>query len=125
MLGCDPSESFLARARELAAHLPSLSFRSRDGRQLDLPAASQDVVVLHTTLCHVPEPERVLAEAARVLRRGGWLAVFDGDYATATVAVTASDPLQSWVEGFRRCAAALRADWCRARRCPEGGGPAS
>lgn len=101
VLGCDPSEVFLARARVLAAHLPNLSFRGGDGRQLDVPSASLDAVVLHTTLCHVPEPERVLAEAARVLRRGGWLAVFDGDYATATVAVAAGDPLQSCVEVFR------------------------
>jgi arsenite methyltransferase len=37
-----------------------------------------------------------------VLRPGGWLAVFDGDYATTTVATGPADPLQAcaqaWVE---------------------------
>jgi SAM-dependent methyltransferase len=53
------------------------------------------VVVFHTILCHVPGPHLALAEAARVLRPGGWLAVFDGDYATTTLALHPSDPLQA------------------------------
>ena len=43
-----------------------------------------DVLVFHTVLCHVPEPEVAIGEAHRVLRAQGCLAVFDGDYATAT-----------------------------------------
>ncbi|HET6750672.1 MAG TPA: methyltransferase domain-containing protein [Actinomycetes bacterium] len=42
--------------------------------RVDSPArrgAVTDVVVCHTVLCHVPEPDRVLAEAFRVLRSGG------------------------------------------------------
>jgi hypothetical protein len=40
------------------------------------------------------------AEAARVLRPGGWLAVFDGDYATTTVALHPSNPLQAYAAAF-------------------------
>jgi SAM-dependent methyltransferase len=58
------------------------------------------VVVFHTILCHVPGPHLALAEAARVLRPGGWLAVFDGDYATTTVALHPSDPLQACAAAF-------------------------
>ena len=53
-----------------------------DARALDLPDGHFDVVVAHTLLSHVDEPVRVLEEARRVLRPGGTLVVFDGDYAT-------------------------------------------
>ena len=53
------------------------------------------------TLCHVPEPELVLAEAWRVLRAGGSLAVCDGDYATVTVALGDWDPLQDCIEAVK------------------------
>jgi len=92
--GVDPSPLFVARARELAAGLP-VAFAVGDGRALDLPAASFDAVVFHTALCHVPDPARALAEAHRVLRPGGTVAVFDGDYATITLARDAGDPLQA------------------------------
>jgi ubiquinone/menaquinone biosynthesis C-methylase UbiE len=71
-----------------------------DARALELKGQSVDVVVFHTTLCHVPGPHLALAEAARVLRPGGWLTVFDGDYATTTVALHPSDPLEACAAAF-------------------------
>jgi ubiquinone/menaquinone biosynthesis C-methylase UbiE len=95
--GVDPSPLFVERARELAGDAP-VDFAVGDGRALELDDASVDAVVLHTALCHVPEPERALAEAHRVLRPDGQIAVFDGDYATMTLALDARDPLQSCAE---------------------------
>jgi len=43
----------------------------------------------------------LLAESFRVLRPRGWLAVFDGDYATATVATGDFDPLEACINAFR------------------------
>jgi hypothetical protein len=43
----------------------------------------------------------VLAESFRLLRPAGRLAVFDGDYATITLANGPVDPLQSCPEAFR------------------------
>jgi ubiquinone/menaquinone biosynthesis C-methylase UbiE len=95
VVGLDPAPAFLEKARELAGDLANLSFVEGDARALPLEDDSFDVVVFHTTLCHVPEPETALAEASRVLRPGGLLAVFDGDYATTTLASGDFDPLQA------------------------------
>ena len=98
--GVDPSPVFLDRARELSASVANLSFRQGDGRDLPLPDGSFDLAVLHTVLSHVPGPEVVLAQAFRVLRPGGALAVFDGDYNTVSVATGPADPLQACVDAF-------------------------
>jgi ubiquinone/menaquinone biosynthesis C-methylase UbiE len=95
VVGVDPAPSLLSKARDLAAGLPNISFEEADGRSLPFEADSFDIVVFDSTLSHVPEPERALAEAHRVLRPLGWLATFDGDYSTTTVALCDHDPLQA------------------------------
>ena len=97
VVGVDPCDLFVERARALAA-AQNLTFVVGDGRDLEFADDSFDVVVFHTTLCHVPECERALAEAHRVLQPGGRLVIFDGDYATTTVATHANDPLQTCVD---------------------------
>lgn len=96
--GIDPASSLLAKARELAQHLPNVTFEEADGRSLPFDDDSFDVVLFDSTVSHVPEPDRALAEAFRVLHPSGWLALFDGDYATATVALSDHDPLQACVD---------------------------
>lgn len=81
VVGVDVASSSLNKARDL----PNVAFREADGRSLPFEDETFDVVVFDSTLSHVPGPERVLAEAFRVLRQPGWLAAFDGDYATTTV----------------------------------------
>lgn len=99
-VGLDPSPVFIARARELAAGVPQLRFELGDGRDLAYPDASFDVVVYHTTLTHLPDVERCLSEACRVLAPGGALAIFDGDYASVSFGTSDSDPLQAVVSAF-------------------------
>jgi ubiquinone/menaquinone biosynthesis C-methylase UbiE len=97
--GVDSGELFIDRARELADD-ERLRFLVGDARKLEFPDESFDAVVFHNTLCHIPECERVLAEARRVVRPGGSLTVFDGDYVSATVAIREEDPLQKCMDAF-------------------------
>jgi ubiquinone/menaquinone biosynthesis C-methylase UbiE len=94
VLGVDPSPVFIAKARELAGQAQNLTFQEADGRALSCKDSIFDAVLFHTTLCHVPHPEQAISEALRVLRPGGSLAIFDGDYATTSVAIGNFDPLQ-------------------------------
>jgi SAM-dependent methyltransferase len=100
-VGVDPSPVFVARARELARDLTAIAFEEADGRALPFAAGTFDAVIFHTTLCHVPDPAVALQEAVRTLRPGGCLAVFEGDYATGTLATRAGDPLEACAEAFR------------------------
>jgi SAM-dependent methyltransferase len=68
-----------------------IDFRVGDAHGLELPEGDFDMVVMHTLISHVADRASVLAEARRLLRPGGRLAVFDGDYASLTSATDAPD----------------------------------
>jgi SAM-dependent methyltransferase len=100
VVGVDTAESLLGRASELAAHIDNVSFEVADARSLPFEDGSFDAVVFDSTLSHVPEPDRAVAEAFRVLGPEGLLAAFDGDYATTTVALGDHDPVQACVDAM-------------------------
>jgi arsenite methyltransferase len=100
VVGVDQLEPFLERGRELAADMPNVSFEQADARDLPFGDASFDAVVLHTLLTHVPGPEGVLAEVHRVLKPGGSVAIYDGDFTTMSVATADDDPLQACIDAF-------------------------
>ncbi len=98
VIGIDQSPVLVDAARRLADEAgvgERVDFRVGDIHALDVPAASVDAVVAHTTLSHVSDPLMVLSEAERVLRPGGVFAAFDGDYG-------------SWTFGYRDHAVARR-----------------
>jgi SAM-dependent methyltransferase len=76
--GVDPSEGFLAVAR---ARVPAATFHRADARDLQLPAATADVVVSGLALNFVPEPAAAVAEFVRVARGGAMVAAYVWDYA--------------------------------------------
>jgi ubiquinone/menaquinone biosynthesis C-methylase UbiE len=100
VLGVDSAPSLLDRARTLAGDLENVEFEVGDARSLSFADDAFDVVVFDSTLSHVPGPDVALAEAYRVLRPAGALGVFDGDYATVTVALGEHDPLQRCVDAM-------------------------
>jgi len=75
VLAVDLTPAMLRQA--MARARPGIDFRVMDGMALDLPDASFDAAILHMVLEVIPDPLRCLREAARVLRQGGRLAVFD------------------------------------------------
>lgn len=100
VIGVDLAQSLLDKAAENSAHLPNVRYERSDGRSLPFEDRAFDAVVFDSTLSHVPAPDRALNEAFRVLRAGGLLVVFDGDYATTTVALADYDPLQACVDAM-------------------------
>ena len=94
--GIDLSPYLVEAARRLADDEGlggRVEFRSGDTRDLDIHDGKFDAVVAHTLVSHVPEALTVLKEAGRVVKPGGLIAVFDGDYASMTFAL--DDPVQS------------------------------
>ena len=74
----DVAPGMVRAARAEAARLGTgIEVRTLDAHALDLPDASFDVVLLHLLLAVVPDPEAAVSEAARVLRPGGRMAIFD------------------------------------------------
>jgi len=83
--GIDQSPHFIAAAKRLGAGVAArVEFAVADAHELPFPDACFDAAVAHTLVSHVRDPIAVLAEAARVVRPGGSVAVFDGDYASLT-----------------------------------------
>ncbi len=75
-VGLDLTTEMLARALPRAAPLDFRPLRG-DAQRLPFADASFDAVVLHLILAVVPTPALCLGEAARVVRPGGELLVFD------------------------------------------------
>ena len=75
VLATDLTPAMLRQARAHAR--PGVELRVMDGMDLDLPDQAFDAAILHMVLEVIPDPVRCLREAARVLRPGGRLAVFD------------------------------------------------
>jgi len=72
----DFNAAMLSRAQPRGEHL-NITFVLGDSMSLPFADASFDHVVLHLIVAVVPEPQRALAEAARVLKPGGTILLFD------------------------------------------------
>jgi SAM-dependent methyltransferase len=73
---------WLAEALALAGDTPSYSSRPTSRTPLPLADASADRVLCHDVLECLPDPDALVAEAARILRPGGRLVLAHTDYDT-------------------------------------------
>ena len=79
-IGIDASEVMLREAQRRSAEPPRLA--QADAADLPIATASVDGCRIERVLIHVISPHRVLAEVARVVRPGGFLAAFEPDWST-------------------------------------------
>jgi 2-polyprenyl-3-methyl-5-hydroxy-6-metoxy-1,4-benzoquinol methylase len=89
IVGSDFSRAFIDAAKRIAAAegLGSrIEFKVTDAQNAGDADASYDAVVCHTLVSHVPSPDAVLGQAARLVKPGGTVVVFDGDYASLAFA---------------------------------------
>ena len=79
VVAIDRSAAVLARARELARRrrVTNITWKKGDLTALPLENESVDVVLLSQALHHAREPRTAIAEAVRILRRGGRVLVLD------------------------------------------------
>jgi ubiquinone/menaquinone biosynthesis C-methylase UbiE len=85
--GIDVSPRLIDAARRFAGQegLAAVTdFRAGDSQSLQLPDGAFDAVIAHTLISHVDSPRAVLDELARVVKPGGKIGIFDGDYASIT-----------------------------------------
>jgi ubiquinone/menaquinone biosynthesis C-methylase UbiE len=81
VVAVDSNAYLLELGRSLAAEhgLDGIEWREGDARALPFEDGAFDVVVCATVLAHIPDSEPVVAELARLVRRGGRIGVFEID----------------------------------------------
>ena len=79
VLAVDGSKKFadILRHRAASAGMTQIEVAVADVRTLDLPAASIDAAFARWLLCFIKEPQKVIEQVARTLKKGGHLLVMD------------------------------------------------
>jgi 2-polyprenyl-6-hydroxyphenyl methylase / 3-demethylubiquinone-9 3-methyltransferase len=94
--GVDPSAASIATARAHAAGRGlRIDYRVGGGEELPVPGAAFGVACCCDVLEHVPDPDRVISETARVLKPGG-LYLFDTINRTLASRLLAIKVMQQW-----------------------------
>jgi SAM-dependent methyltransferase len=115
VVGLDGSAEAIEQARALGDR--HVEFAVGDVYDLDVADASFDVVHAHQVLQHLADPVAAIAEARRVLRDDGILAVRDSDY-TGFFWHPADQRLDRWLELYHQLVARNGAEADAGRRLP-------
>ncbi len=111
VLGVDIIDAHLELARTRYAHLASrLTFEHQSIFELQVADHSFDLTVCRHVIHAIPYPDRVIAELARVTRRGGFLHIIAEDYGMLHFQPGALDPSDFWHEAPAAFGAATGTD---------------
>jgi SAM-dependent methyltransferase len=118
--GLDVNPASVALARAFAAEhgLTNTDIAEGDARSTGLPASSFDLAHARTLLINIPDPATVVAEMARLVRPGGWVAILEPDIGGSLC----YPPHPAWdrlTEIFWNASQSDRADLHIGRRLPE------
>ena len=83
VVGVEIDGASVARARAFARErrLTNVEIVTADARHTELPESSFDLVHARLLLANIPAPGQVVAEMARLVRPGGWVALMEPDIA--------------------------------------------
>lgn len=102
LVGVDASAEMIAGARQRASGTTSaVRFDVSDAVALAAPDDAFDAVRSERLLQWVPEPERAVAEMARVVRAGGLVSLIDTDWSTFELQVGDDDLARTVREALR------------------------
>lgn len=84
--GSDLSKSLIDTAKRLtdAVGIEGIRYLQADGQGSTAHQGDYDLVLGHTVISHVDDPNAFLSEALRLVRPGGRVVIHDGDYASMT-----------------------------------------
>ena len=77
VIAVDREAAMLKAARKRLARFDNVDFLQSDLSDLAIADVSVDVAIISLVMVYVPNPERVIGEASRILRPGGRLMVVD------------------------------------------------
>ncbi|MGB8220335.1 MAG: methyltransferase domain-containing protein [Methanoregula sp.] len=91
ILGLDASAALLSTATErIAAHRDRCFLLRGDLTHIPCRSGVFDACRIDRVLQHIPDPEQVIRELARILAPGGTLVAFDNDWDTLSIGVSAT-----------------------------------
>jgi SAM-dependent methyltransferase len=119
VVGVELDEASVASARRLVRErgLANVGIVRSDARDTGLPSSSFDLVHVRLLLVNVPAPEEVVAEAVRLVRPGGYVAVLEPDIALG-VCYPPDSSLARLIELLRTAYRTAGADLYLGRRLP-------
>ncbi len=84
VVAVDIDSGHIRRAAVRRAERGGIVLLQADAQQLPIAADTFDAVILRMALSQMPDPAKAIAEAVRILKRGGFISVIDTDTPSAS-----------------------------------------